>query len=946
MMSRFLCSILFFLMLLSAGEISGQKKTRFFQIPGRVKIEKGNPAGTVVNLFNLQSNILEKSLSVTSAGNFDLELNYQTEYKLSIVKEGYYPKDILISTVIPYNVWQKDSVFPPFYIVVNLFKKVPGVSLSFEGKTIGKISYSPKGGLDNFDSDNYLNDKDIKEEIETAINNSGEDNFNKILAEALDLEKNNDLKSAYQKYLGANRLKPNDKFVREKLRDLSSDLKNELEDAKLLAEFNRVMELGNANIEKKNYLEAISNFKSALKLKPGETTATNKLREAEQLLAEANTEKAKTEEEFKRLVALGDENVSKKNYPEAIIGYNGALKIKPNDQYCLNKLSAAEKLLAQSEADRSKLEEKFKQLLASGDKNITDQKYQEAISDFKGALTLKPEDQVARQKLTSAEGLLAKLNTDKARAEEEFNRLVALGDENVSKKNYPEAISGYNGALKIKPSDASCLNKLSAAEKLLAQSEADKAKLEENFKQLLASGDKNITDQKYPEAISDFKGALTLKPEDPVARQKLTSAEGLLAKLNTDKARAEEEFNRLVALGDENVSKKNYPEAISGYNGALKIKPSDASCQAKLSAAEKLLAQSEADKAKLENNFKQLLASGDKNIIDQKYPEAVSNFKEALSLKPEDAVARQKLSSAEGLLVRLNAEKAMAEEEFRRLVALGDENVSRKNYSEAIVGYNGALKIKPTDAATISKLKDAEEVFSKKSDTKNDYDYQSNISQGDENYKKSQWAVARFYYVKALNVKPEDKYSITRLEACDKMIDANITADKLQQYTNLIAEGDKAFMAENYSSARFYYHSSLELLPWEAYPSGKLKEIDGILMQKLTLKEREEFKQNQQKADEALGKREYSIARFYYNKANEINHDEYCLLKLKEIENIINGSEEKRVDSEYAGLIKKANDAVQQKNIALARYYYQKAAILKPGETYSTEELKKLNNYN
>ena len=161
-----------------------------------------------------------------------------------------------------------------------------------------------------------------------------------------------------------------------------------------------------------------------------------------------------------------------------------------------------------------------------------DQKYQEAIDNFKGALTLKPNDTVAKGKLTSAEQLLAKVNADKARLEEEFNRSLASGDDKVSKQLYPEAIGNYNGALKLKPNDPSAIAKLAGAEKLLAKANSDKAKLEEEFNRLLAEGDKNVRDQKYQEAIDNFKGALTLKSNDTVAKGKLTSAEQLLAKVN------------------------------------------------------------------------------------------------------------------------------------------------------------------------------------------------------------------------------------------------------------------------------------------------------------------------------------------------------------------------------------------------------------------------------
>ena len=616
---RLIQMIVYLLIVTLTINVSGQKKSQYFQIPGRVKMDKGDPNGAVVNVMNMESKLVEKSIAVTSLGKFDLQLNYQTEYKLSVSKEGYYSKDILISTLIPPNVWEKDSVFPPFYIIVTLFKKVTDAPMSFIGKTIGKVSYSPNGTLDNFDSQIYIEDKDIKEEIDIASKGLGDNDFNQKLMSALEFEKNNDFKSAYLAYGEAYKLRPNDKFVREKLKDLASELKDYLNELKIQTEFNRLITQGDMNVGNVKYAEAIVNFKGALTLKPDDATAKNKLTGAEQLLAKVNADKARLEEEFNKLLALGDDKVSKQLYPEAIGNYNSALKLKPNDPSAVAKLSAAEKLLAKANTDKAKLEEEFNRLLAEGDKNVKDQKYQEAIDNFKGALTLKSKDTIAKDKLTSAEQLLAKANAVKARLEEEFNRLLASGDDNVSKQLYPEAVGNFKGALNIKPGDPKAVAKLAAAEKLLAKANTDKAKLEEEFNRLLAEGDKNVGGQKYQEAIDNFKGALTLKSKDTIAKDKLTSAEQLLAKANAVKARLEEEFNRLLASGDDNVSKQLYPEAVGNFKGALNIKPGDPKAVAKLAAAEKLLAKANTDKAKLDGEFNRLLAEGDKNVKEQKY---------------------------------------------------------------------------------------------------------------------------------------------------------------------------------------------------------------------------------------------------------------------------------------------------------------------------------------
>ena len=80
---------------------AGLAKYKYFQIPGKIKMDSGDPEGTIVNLINLDSKLTEKTVNVTSAGKFDLDLEYFKDYRISVSKTGYYQKDIDISTIIP-----------------------------------------------------------------------------------------------------------------------------------------------------------------------------------------------------------------------------------------------------------------------------------------------------------------------------------------------------------------------------------------------------------------------------------------------------------------------------------------------------------------------------------------------------------------------------------------------------------------------------------------------------------------------------------------------------------------------------------------------------------------------------------------------------------------------------------------------------------------------------
>ena len=664
---RFLSVFLAFSMLiisyLAEGQASrvgaGVQKFKYFQIPGRVKMDKGDPSGAVVRLINLDSKLTEKSIVVPSSGKFDLELSFFKEYKIAITKEGCYDKEIDVSTVIPRDVWDKDSIFPPFFIVVTLYKKVEDVRLSFEGKTIGKVTYSPNGTLDNFDSTILIDEQLIQDEINEALKNKDDKVFNQKIAEALEFEKKDDLSSAYSLYSEALKLKPSDKFVKEKLKELASDLKNLVGEAKIQAEFNR-------------------------------------------------------------LIALGDVNVAGLKYTDAILNFKGALKVKPNEPIAVSKLVDAERLLA--------------------------------------------------------------LAGDKAKKDAEFNRLVASGDDNVSIKKYAEAIFLYKNALNLK-NDVVVITKIAESERLMQLSEKEQIRIAAE-KQAIAS-----KSQKYKEAI---------------------------------------------ARADQFFGSKSYTEAKVNYQQAL--------------------------------------------LIDQSAVYPVEKMKEIQLIL--DALAAKQL-----------ADKKTA----------ADDKLS-----------------------SIEKL------------------YLEKIKIADENFKKSQWSVARFYFIEALKIKQSDSYSLGKVDACDKMIDSGITAEKMQDYQNKITMADNEMKGKNFSSARFYYRTASDILPWEAYPKQQLKEIDRVVADKLTESDQRLFKENLAKADEAFNRKEYPTARFYYNKVIELSQSDHATSRLKEIESIVNGSESKKLNAAYDDLIKKGDEAVKQKNAAIARFYFQKASTLKPGENYPKEQMRKI----
>ena len=684
-----------------------------------------------------------------------------------------------------------------------------------------------------------------------------------------------------------------------------------------------------------------------------------RLKKVENSLASEELLKKKQDTEFNRLISSGDIYVTQFKYNEAITSYKGALEIKPGEPTVLERITKAENSLISEQTEKAKLEAEFNRLVALGDQYLVQIKYSEAINSFKAALTVKPGEPTVLERISNSEKLLANDIKEKEKQGAEFNRLVALGDQNFSLSKYADAISNFRAALVVKPGEPDVLAKISKAENNLAFQRTEKEKQDAEYNRLLSLGDQNLEKKKYVDAISNFRAALVIKTGDQSVLARIVNAENLIAKEKEENVRKLELYNRNLAIGDENVKNLNYPEAIKRYNEALINKPSDQVALSKIADVQQLIAKAESEKQKNEQEYNRLIEFGNVSVTAKKYTEAIPNFKKALGLKftPElsskIAEIEQIILLTEKERIKIQADKdalALKQQKYKDAVDKADQLFKSNDFSEATRFYKEAIAIDPEPPYPNTKIKEIEAVnealaLKNLAETKAKTDenlFAEKIKIANDNFNKSQWSIARFNYLEALKIKKGDGYAIDQVVACDKMIDMGITAEKLKDYKNKITKGDEDMKVKNYSSARFYYRGASDILSWETYPQKQLKEIDRIISENLTESDKKAFADNQASGNKAFDGKEYANARFYYNKAVAISQSDFIEGRLKEIESIVSGSESKKLDAAYDDYIKKGNEANQQNNSSIARFYFQKANQLKPNESYPKEALRKI----
>jgi len=135
----------------------------------------------------------------------------------------------------------------------------------------------------------------------------------------------------------------------------------------------------------------------------------------------------------------------------------------------------------------------------------------------------------------------------------------------------------------------------------------------------------------------------------------------------------------------------------------------------------------------------------------------------------------------------------------------------------------------------------------------------------------------------------------------------------------------------------------LGIKSWEKYPKDRINEILALTNSLLSEKEEKEYRDFIAKADEAYFNKDMSISRFYYNKAIAIKKDEnYPRIKLKDIQKLIDQDSQDQANEQYRKLIEQGDEALQLKNYSIARFNYNKALTMKPDDKYPKDQLKKL----
>ena len=188
-----------------------------------------------------------------------------------------------------------------------------------------------------------------------------------------------------------------------------------------------------------------------------------------------------------------------------------------------------------------------------------------------------------------------------------------------------------------------------------------------------------------------------------------------------------------------------------------------------------------------------------------------------MGIQPENPYPQQRLEEISRLIDQsLTADQIKA---YNEAIGKADLEFDRKGYTLARFYYNKALEIKSWEQYPKDRIKEIGKLTNTLLSQREEQDYLNWINTADEAFVNKDFAIARSFYLRAQALKKDEPYPGIKLAEIQKELQKMQEAETEQEYKNAVAEADKAFESKSYSVARFYYNRALNLRPDEQYPS-------------------------------------------------------------------------------------------------------------------------------
>ena len=469
--------------------------------------------------------------------------------------------------------------------------------------------------------------------------------------------------------------------------------------------YESLMRKGNDKFTAKDYISAKTYFEMALKQKANDPTAKKKLDETVKKIQEDGAR----QEVFYAHLDAGDQYYGQQKYEEALAEYEQALKVFPNDKYVSGQAEAVRAILK----ERQDKQDAFDTAMSQGESLLAEDNFDAAIMQFETAIELFPNDKLPKEKLAEArqkkqlytekvtrfdnlmeearqyglrknyEAAIDKLNqalelfpndieANAKRNEfqsaksiaDQYNGIIAVADQLYENKSYKEAKAQYQSALAVVKGDAYATDMIARLDPLIAEQNAEEAA--------------RIAAEQEAARLAAEAEAARIAAEEEAARQ---------AALAAAEAERQATINTMLDAADALFNQEDYANAKVKYQEVVNFDAGNAIATAKIQEIDGIFAQMAAE---LEANFNNAMNAGNSAMNAEKFAEAITHYQTALAYKPEDSTAATQLAAAE----KAESDRIAAlRTQYNAFIKEGDANFKTNTFDKAIEAYTKAEEL-------------------------------------------------------------------------------------------------------------------------------------------------------------------------------------------------------------------------------------------------------------
>lgn len=682
-----------------------------------------------------------------------------------------------------------------------------------------------------------------------------------------------------------------------------------------------LMNSGNEKFNAKDYISAKTYFEMALQAKDNkDEAAQKKLNET----VEKIRQQMALQEEFYSHLDYGDRLFNQQKLEEALVAYNEALKIFPEDKYTLARVSSINKTLT----DEAEKLSDYNNAMQLGNELLANNNLDEALLQFSNASALYPDQQLPKDKIAETKKQIDALNRRIKQAE----TLVAEAQNLLTRKDYQGAINKLEEATTIYPEESNYIIKLNEARDLLD--------LSTQYNKVLADADRFYGEKNFSSARSQYEQALQIWPGQAYPADMIQL---INRTLQSEAYLADQAYNEALAEAQNHESAMEFPAAIEAYQKALQIKPQDVVAAEKITELEALLAAQQANEEK-ELQYQQLLSSATSAEQKNELENAIALFKQALELKPEEQTINGKIESLQ-LRLAQQSEAQVLENSYAAAIRQADSLYNSENLVEAVPFYQQAAAIFSDRAYPREQITKIENLQKERLlRAEKEAQYAAIISTAETLLSQGQLQEARQKYVEAFNLDPSKSETQTKINEIDGLIaqQALAAAEKENEFTRLISLAKAAYDNNQLEEALQYYQQAAAIKPNVTDIQAQIGLVNQQINEKQQLEAREtNYQQQITLADKFYAENQLTEAKSAYQKAQNIFPDRtYPSEKVAEINQQIEiAAAEQAKENAFNNFVAAGDAAMTSQDFVAAKTAYQSATELKPTEEYPKQQL-------